>query len=69
MSAMLYLTETGRLSMVSLLRQILHNNPPIKVLNMYGFSGDSDINENIGELVLESLLASRINSITELDLS
>ena len=68
LSKMGNLTKTGRLSMVSLLRQILHNNPSIKVFNMNLFSGRCDIDENIGELVLESLLASRINSIAELNL-
>ena len=69
LSEMYSLTETGRLSMVSLLRQIFHNNPPIQVLNMSKFSLNLDYNENIGELVLESLLASRISSITELNLN
>ena len=53
--------------MVSLLRQILNNKPTIKVLNISEFN--SDIDENIGELVLESLLASRIDSIEELNFS
>ena len=55
--------------MVSLLRQILHNNPPIEVLSIWGLCQNYDKNENIGELVLESLLASRIDSITDLNLS
>ena len=37
LSDLSYLTETGKLSMVNLFRQILDNNPPIKVLNMKRF--------------------------------
>ena len=33
------------------------------------FSHDRDIEQNIGELILESLLSSNIDSITELDLA
>ena len=62
------LSEAGRLSLVSLLRQIVQNNPAITSLNMEGFSDDNDKNENIGELVLEILLSSSIDSITDLDL-
>ena len=36
---------------------------------MNAFSEDKDFENKIGELVLESLLASRIDSIKELDLS
>ena len=36
---------------------------------MAEFSGDSDREENIGELVLETLLNSDINTITDLNLS
>ena len=36
---------------------------------MYSFSRDSDRDENIGELVLETLLTSNIDSITKLNLS
>ena len=36
---------------------------------MSGFSQGNDKNENIGELVLEILLSSNIDSITVLDLS
>ena len=63
------LTETGRLSMVSLFRQIIQHNPPIQVLNMYCFSDKYDTVENIGELVLEALLNSNIESIQDLNLS
>ena len=35
---------------------------------MLGFSGDNDVNENIGEVVLEALLTSNINSIVDLNL-
>ena len=54
--------------MVSLFRQIIQNSPPIEGLNMLGFSEGKADNENIGELVLESLLSSRIDSVKELDL-
>ena len=63
------LSEAGRLSLVSLFRQIIQNSPPIEVLNMSGFSEGKDVNENIGELVLESLLSSRIDSIKDLNLA
>ena len=69
LSSMDELTEAGRLSMVSLLRQIVQSNPPIQVLNMNNFSYGSDRDENMGELVLEALLNSNIQSITDLDLS
>ena len=38
LSSMSDLTEAGRLSMVSLFRQIIQSNPPIQVLNMNYFS-------------------------------
>ena len=50
--------------MSSLFASIL--NDLVSKLN--GLSEDRDVNENIGELVLESLLSSDINSITELRL-
>ena len=67
-SAMDGLSEAGRLSMVSLLRQIMESSRHITVLNMVCFSSDKDLNENIGELVLEILLNSNIEIITELHL-
>ena len=69
LSGMYYLSEAGRLSMVSLFRQIIHHNPPIQVLNMKEFSFYEDVQENIGELVLETLLSSNVDTITDLDLS
>ena len=65
---MYLLTEAGILSLVSLLRQIVQCNPQITVLNMYRFSSDNVENENIGELVLEILMSSSIDSITDLNL-
>ena len=55
--------------MVSLLRQIIQNNPPIQVLDMELFSSNKDTVENIGELVLEALLNNNIQSIQDLNLS
>ena len=69
LSGMHYLSEAGRLSIVSLFRQIFQHNPPIQVLNMKKFSADKDRGENIGELVLETLLSSNVDTITDLDLS
>ena len=66
---MYLLTEAGILSLVSLLRQIVQCNPQITVLNMRRFSSDNVENENIGELVLEILMSSNIDSITDLDFS
>ena len=62
------LSEAGRLSMVSLFRQIIQQNPQIEVLYMNFFSREKDVNENIGEIVLETLLSSNIDSITSLSL-
>ena len=53
--------------MVSLLRQIVQRNPPITDLNMENFSGSNDLDENTGELVLEILLNSSIDTITNLN--
>ena len=63
------LTEAGRISMVSLCRQIFQSNPPIQVLNMEEFSHFYDSNNNICELILDALLSSNIKSITDLNLS
>ena len=68
MREMSYLSEEGRMSMVSLFRQITQNNPQIQTLNMDTFSVNNDREQNIGELVLESLLCSDIDSITDLNL-
>ena len=69
LSYMYQLTEAGRLSMVSLFRQIIQSNPTIQVFDMNTFSGNSDRDQNMGELVLDTLLNSNIKSITDLDLS
>ena len=53
--------------MATLMRQIIQSNPPIVDLNMNMFSKDSDNNDKIGELVLESLLNSSIDTITDLN--
>ena len=55
--------------MVSLFRQIIQNNPPLHVLNMDRFSGNKDRGDlNIGELVIELLLSSNIEFITDLSI-
>ena len=69
LSMMTRLSEVNRLSMVKLFRQIIQQSPPIQVLNMASFSDDADSEENLGELVLEALLNTNINSITTLNLS
>ena len=53
--------------MASLFRQIIQQNPPIKVLNMGAFSSGED-RENIGEIILEALMSSNFNTITNLNL-
>ena len=68
LSKMDSLTEAGRLSIASLFRQIIQHNPPIEVLNISYFSHVSDVNENIGEIVLEALFTSIIDSIVGLNL-
>ena len=55
--------------MAHLFRQINQQNPHIKTLVIDKISDDSDVNENIGELILDSLLSSNINSITNLQLT
>ena len=56
--------------MASLFRQIIENNPPIVTLYMNSFSFlNYQLVENIGELILEPLLSSNIDSITELSLA
>ena len=62
------LNEAGRISMASLLRQIIQNNPPIATLNMSVFSGSEEIYENLGEIILETLLNDNFDSITDLNL-
>ena len=68
LSYMYSLSETGRLSMGSLFRQIIQNDPQIKALNIQRFSGNDVIDQSIDELILESLLSSNIDSITDLNL-
>ena len=62
------LSETGRLSMLSLFRQIIQNNPQLELLNMSAFSENINDSENIGEIVLETLLSSNIESIAIISL-
>ena len=69
MSEMWDLKEAGMLSMVNLFRQIIQNNPPIEVLNMWGFSCNNDKDGSISEHVLETLFSSNIDSFTDLNLS
>ena len=55
--------------MASLFRQIIYHDPHIQVLNMDSFNCYNDSNgKNIGETILESLLSSNIDSITDLNL-
>ena len=68
LKGMYNLSETGRLSLVGLISQIIQNRPSIEILNMTLFSGHEDRVENICEYVLESLLSSNIDSITNLNL-
>ena len=63
------LTEAGRMSIFNLFRRIIQQNPPIEVLNLWSFSSYKDKNQNIGELILETLLSSSIDSVTDLNLS
>ena len=63
------LSEAGRLSIVSLFKQIIQQNPPIQILNMKLFSGNSDREENICESILETLLNSNTDYITDLNLN
>ena len=67
LSFMSELIETERLSIVNIFRQIIQSNPQIVCLNMEHFSRVEDREQNIGELVLESLLSSNIDSITDIN--
>ena len=62
------LSEAGRLSIASLFRKIIQHNPLIEVLNIETFSYNEDRNQNIGELILEALFTSSIDSIVDLNL-
>ena len=66
---MVDLSEEGLMLMVSILRQIILKNPPILVLNMEKFNSKMDYTHEICKLVLESLLSSNINTITDLNFS
>ena len=54
--------------MISLLIQIVQSSPPIAILDMSYFCNDINVKENMGELVLEALLSSNIDTITDLNL-
>ena len=54
--------------MFSLFRQIIENSPTIKVLDMQRFDKDDSKDQNKGELILETLLISNINTIIDLNL-
>ena len=65
---MYLLSVAGRLSLVSMLRQIVQNSPVITYINVEFFSNDKDKKKNIGELVLEILLSSSNDLITNINL-
>ena len=69
LSDMENLSKAGRLSIVSLFRLIIKSKPYITVLNMSSFSRDkdTDLDVNMGELVIEPLLSSNIDTITYLN--
>ena len=62
------LSETGRMQLCGLFRQIIQQNPPLEVLSIAGYSKNEDRSENIGEFILETILSSKIKSIKDLDL-
>ena len=51
--------------MVTLFRLIIQQNPQLEVLYLGAFSNDCDRDENMGEIILETLLSSNIDSITD----
>ena len=57
------LTEEARISMAGLIREIVQQNPPLTHLDLNKFSSDKDIDQNAGEVILEALLDSSINTI------
>ena len=69
MSGMYYLTEKVRISLAGLIREIVQHKPPLTHLDLYDFSKDNDSDQSAGEIILEALLNSSINTIQDLDLS
>ena len=57
------------MSVASLVRDIIQNNPPLKHLNLRTFSEFKDGVESAGEIILEALLNSSISTIQYLNLS
>ena len=57
---MFLLSEESRISLASLFRDIIQNNPPITHLNLHEFSHDKDQNGSSGEIILEALLNTSI---------
>ena len=54
------LTEEGRMQFCRLFRQIIQQNPPLDTLNFDKFSEGKDIEKDVGEFILETILNSRI---------
>ena len=54
------LSESGRIQLGGLFRQIIQQNPPLEHLSLQKYSYYHDTAENIGELILETILNSRI---------
>ena len=70
LAGMYELTEETRLELATgLFRQIIRNNPPLTHLNMQRFSLNKDVNESVGEAILEALYNSNIATIQNLNLS
>ena len=54
------LDEESRMSLASLFREIIQNNPPLTHLEIDRFSDDKDGNVSAGEVILEALFNSSI---------
>ena len=54
------LSEAGRIQFCGLFRQIIQQNPPLISLSLEAFSDGYDNTGNIGEIILEAILSSRL---------
>lgn len=62
------MSREGQIAIFGLIRKIIELNPHLTTLNLSNFSTDDIFEESLGELVLQCLLSSSIDSIIDLDL-
>ena len=68
LSCMAYQSEASRLQIVTLFRLIIQQKPQLELLDMGTFSDKHDRDQNFAEIILETLLSSNIDSITNIRL-